>query len=133
DTTDTLKSFSDRISRIERLTEENSQKINKLLSSISERPETHEKPPVEHPPAPLQPKTPKNALQTKVADVDGSSVYIWAGSNQGVKEEDIFLITRDNSVIARIKINQVSNDMSRGQVISKTVTINKKTDIAERE
>ena len=84
----------------------------------------------------VKPQPGPTVIQAKVADVEGGSVYIWAGTNQGVKEGDIFAIKRDGKVIARVKVDQVApetGDMCRGQVISKTADIDKKTDVAEKE
>jgi len=127
-----LASISERLAKLESALTEPSQKTGVPSSEPVHKEEVTPAPAAEQ----VKPQPGPSIIQARVADVEGGSVYIWAGTNQGVKEGDIFAIKRDGKVIARVKVDQVepeTGDMCRGQVISKTADIDKKTDIAEKE
>jgi len=124
-----LVSISERLQNLESAVKEHSEKIAALVSPPAEKTETPSAPSAEQPKSQPTPA----AVQAKVVHIEGSAVYISAGTNQSVKEGDVFAIKRDGKVIARVKIDCTSDDMCRGQVISKTATIDGKTDTAEKE
>jgi cell shape-determining protein MreC len=129
---DALASLTERLEKLESAFKEHSEKTSAPLSPPVQKEETPSTPTSEAPKVQPTPST----VQAKVADVEGSVVYIWAGTNQGVKEGDIFAIKRAGKVIARVRIDQVEPEtggMCRGQIISKTANIDRKTDIAEKE
>jgi uncharacterized coiled-coil protein SlyX len=124
-----LASISERLQNLESAVNDHSEKIAALVSPPAQKIETPSVPSEEQ----VKPQMPPAVVQAKVVHIEGSAVYISAGTNQGVKEEDVFAIKRDGKVIARVKIDCTSDDMCRGQVISKTANIEKKTDTAEKE
>lgn len=69
-------------------------------------------------------------LQAKVASVEDKNVFLWVGTNHGVKEGDTFVIERGDREVAWLRVVSLIKDMCRTVIVSKTADIQKDTDIA---
>jgi hypothetical protein len=69
-------------------------------------------------------------LQAKIASVEDQNVFLWVGTNHGVKEGDTFVIQRGDREIAWLRVVSLIKDMCRTVIVSKNGDIQKDGDIA---